>query len=61
MCARTEGQLKAHVFIGVSGRTRMAMGRVQTGEGKNQNLQAASWADFIDVECKKTAVVRKSL
>lgn len=53
MCAQTEGQLKAHVFIGVSGRTRTAMGRVQTEEGKNRNLQAASWVYFIDVECEK--------
>lgn len=39
----------------------MAMGRAQTEEGKNQNLQAAGWVDFIDVECEKTAFARKSL
>lgn len=55
------GPIKAHVFIGVSGRTRMAMGRAQTEEGKNQNLQAAGWVDCIDVECEKTAFARKSL
>lgn len=61
MCAQTQRQLNAHIFIGVPGRTHMARGRVQTEEGKNQNFQAASWVHLIDVDCEKCSCKKKSV